>query len=151
MSQSVFPELFRMLLLLEPLFLQQWVWLPKHEAFCLCEQPSTILAKRPRNYPCRLSLPASPLLRCQAQPANEASGCELLWAWAPTKQSHKPSVGLATDDCDTSLRSSRVGASLNPEVLCSAVGLIQPRPGQPRKSHYSTPTAWLLTTWRLPV
>lgn len=47
----------------------------------------------------------------------------MLWAWAPTKQSHKPSVDLASDDCDTSLRSSRVGASLNPEALCSAVGL----------------------------
>lgn len=32
-----------------------------------------------------------------------------------TKQSHKPSVDLATNGCDTSLRSSRVGASLNPE------------------------------------
>lgn len=56
-------------------------------------------------------------------PANEASGSQSLWARAPTKQSHKPSVDLATDDCDTSLRSSRVGASLNPEALCSAAGL----------------------------
>lgn len=32
-----------------------------------------------------------------------------------TKQSYKPSVDLATHDCYTSLRSSRVGASLNPE------------------------------------
>lgn len=56
-------------------------------------------------------------------PANEASGFKPLWPRAPTKQSHKPSVDLATDDCDTSLRSCRVGASLNPEALSSATGL----------------------------
>lgn len=56
-------------------------------------------------------------------PANEASGFKPPWARAPTKQSHKPSVDLATDDCDTSLRSCRVGASLNPEALSSATGL----------------------------
>lgn len=89
---------------------------------------TTVNHSRPRNDSCLLSLPASPLLRCQAQSANEASGCELLWAWAPTKQSHKPSVGLATDDYDTSLRSSRVGASLNPEALCSTVGRPQEEP-----------------------
>lgn len=44
-----------------------------------------------------------------------------------TKQSHKPSVDLATDDCDTSLRSSRVGASLNP---ASAAGLLPARSPQ---------------------
>lgn len=41
-----------------------------------------------------------------------------------TKKSHKPSVDLATNDCDTSLRSSRVGASLNP---VSATGLLPAR------------------------
>ena len=37
-----------------------------------------------------------------------------------TKQSHKPSVDLATNDCDTSRRSSRVRASLNPASLPQA-------------------------------
>lgn len=55
-----------------------------------------------------------------------------------TKQSHKPSVDLATDDCDTSLRSSRVGASLNPESPPQAS--FQPAACSPRERQTASPT-----------
>lgn len=59
--------------------------------------------------------------------------------WGPnTKQSHKPSVDLATDDCNTSLRSSRVGASLNPESLPQAS--FQPAACSPRERQTASPT-----------
>lgn len=57
-----------------------------------------------------------------------------------TKQSHKPSVDLATHDCYTSLRSSRVGASLNPESPPQASSF-QPAACSPRERQTPSSTS----------